>query len=298
VRSLGVIRLNGFMSTDIEITLGSSIARERVAPWGNKNRTVIADLADGRRVVIQHYPERGSADLRLLASRLVAESPHLGDAVSVPRVIARGEDWAAFNFLEGENAYIAAGQDLAGAAWLSIAHDMGRLAADFRTVPHSALPASPWDSADALRDHAETWLTHLRPHVPESVFSSARGVIRDAPHVPTSELVFAHGDFGPQNVMVQGGHVTGLLDFEDARRAHPLLDTAWWVWLVRTHTPNAFETGWPAFQEGQGHRLDANDPKLHSLMTLKLLETADAFRRTAPTKYPSWGQRLTSLLEM
>jgi aminoglycoside phosphotransferase (APT) family kinase protein len=297
VPSEGVIGLDGFMSPDIEIALGSSITSERAAPWGNKNHTVIADLADGRRVVIQHYSGRSSADLRLIAARLVAESPHIGTAVSVPRVIARGEDWAAFSFLEGENAYVAAGPDLAGAAWLDIARDMGRLAADFRAVPHPALPASPWDSADALRDHAETWLTHLRPYVSESVLSSAHGVIRDAPHVPTSELVFAHGDFGPQNVMVQGSRVTGLLDFEDARRAHPLLDTAWWIWLVRTHTPNAFETGWPAFQEGQGRRFNANDPELHSLMTLKLLETADAFRRTAPAKYPSWGYRLTNLLE-
>jgi aminoglycoside phosphotransferase (APT) family kinase protein len=285
------------MSADIEIALGSPITSERAAPWGNKNHTVIAKLADGRRVVIQHYPERGPADLRLLAARLVAESPHLGAALSVPRLIARGEDWAAFNFLDGENAYAAAGPDLAGAAWRDIAHDMGRLAAEFRTVPHSALPASPWDSTDALRDHAEPWLAHLRPHVSESVFSSARAVIRDAPHVPTSELIFAHGDFGPQNVMVQGSRVTGLLDFEDARRAHPLLDTAWWIWLVRTHTPNAFETGWPAFQEGQGRRLNPDDPELHALGTLKLLETADAFRRTKPTKYPSWGQRLTNLLE-
>jgi aminoglycoside phosphotransferase (APT) family kinase protein len=291
------IGLDGFMSLDIEIALGSTITSERPAPWGNKNHTVIADLADGRRVVIQHYPERRSADLRFLAAGLVPASPHLGAAVSVPELIARGQDWAAFNFLEGENAYVVAGPDLAGAAWRDIAHEMGRLAAEFRTVPHSALPASPWDSPDALRDHAETWLTHLRAHVSESVFSSARAVIRDTPHVPKSELIFAHGDFGPQNVMVQGNRVTGLLDFEDARRAHPLLDTAWWIWLVRTHTPNAFETGWPAFREGHGRRLNADDPELHALMTLKLLETADAFRRTVPAKYPSWGQRLTSLLE-
>jgi aminoglycoside phosphotransferase (APT) family kinase protein len=285
------------MASAIETTLGAAIVKQIRAPWGNKNATIIATLSDGRRVVIQNYPNSEAAAWRAKATQLAGSSP-LSRVVRIPNVLAQGRNWAAFEYLGGDNAYVAAGPELEGPPWINIARDMGNLAAMLRLVPAPATLSGVWTSPDRLEDAAEEWLSSLAPHLTTRYLNEATAIIRDAPrHLHDEAPVFAHGDFGPQNVLVDAGHVTGLLDFEDARSAHPLLDTAWWVWLVRTHTPAAFDIGWPAYQEGLEMSIADRDPALFTLMTLRLLETADHFRRNSPEKHPSWGRRLSELID-
>ena len=52
--------------------------------------------------------------------------------------------------------------------------------------------------------------------------------------------VVVHGDFGPQNVLIQLGspsRVTALLDWEFAHAGERIEDLAWAEWIVRTHHP-------------------------------------------------------------
>lgn len=50
--------------------------------------------------------------------------------------------------------------------------------------------------------------------------------------------VVVHGDFGPQNVLIDDDEVTALLDWEFARLGQPVEDLAWAEWIVRIHHPD------------------------------------------------------------
>ena len=58
------------------------------------------------------------------------------------------------------------------------------------------------------------------------------------PGLPGSGEVIVHGDFGPQNLLVDGGHVSALLDWEFAHLGRPVEDLAWAEWIVRMHHPD------------------------------------------------------------
>ncbi len=51
--------------------------------------------------------------------------------------------------------------------------------------------------------------------------------------------VIVHGDFGPQNVLIEGDRITALLDWEFAHIGRAVEDLAWAEWIIRTHHPAA-----------------------------------------------------------
>jgi Phosphotransferase enzyme family len=53
--------------------------------------------------------------------------------------------------------------------------------------------------------------------------------------------VIAHGDFGPQNVLVDGHRITAVVDWEFAHLGQPVEDLAWAEWIVRMHHPSALD---------------------------------------------------------
>lgn len=64
--------------------------------------------------------------------------------------------------------------------------------------------------------------------VPPSTVSELRG----------TGSVIVHGDFGPQNVLIDDHRVTALLDWEFAHVRSPVEDLAWAEWIVRMHHPD------------------------------------------------------------
>jgi hypothetical protein len=72
---------------------------------------------------------------------------------------------------------------------------------------------------------------------------------------PSPGLVRCHGDFGPQNMLLDpdSGEVTALLDWEMVDVCHPLRDLAWAEWIVRMHHPDRVDD-LDALFEGYGAR--------------------------------------------
>ena len=72
---------------------------------------------------------------------------------------------------------------------------------------------------------------------------------------PSPGLVRCHGDFGPQNMLLDrdSGEVTALLDWEMVDVGHPLRDLAWAEWIVRMHHPDRVDD-LDALFEGYGVR--------------------------------------------
>jgi aminoglycoside phosphotransferase len=67
--------------------------------------------------------------------------------------------------------------------------------------------------------------------------------VETVPGLPGQGPVIAHGDFGPQNMLLDLGRgtVTALLDWEFAHRGNAVEDLAWAEWIVRMHHPMATE---------------------------------------------------------
>ncbi len=53
--------------------------------------------------------------------------------------------------------------------------------------------------------------------------------------------VLVHGDFGPQNVLIEHDRITALVDWEFAHIGQPVEDLAWAEWIVRMHHPDAVD---------------------------------------------------------
>lgn len=288
------------IEAQVDAALGSPIATATRAAWGFKNETWNALLRDGRHVMVQIFGSPADAFRRVSAMRQFAE----GSDLPVPLVLADGpaesRPWAVSTRLEGVTGYERAGSDLAGVEWPAMAAAMGQATRSLRSIPVERMDLPDlWSRPFALREAALGWAARIRPHCSAAADTAVGRLIDAVPETLGSFTpVVCHGDFGPQNALFTGTELTGLIDLEDARLGHPLLDIAWWNWLVRAHTPRAFERSWPGFLQAAGidHSADGFDRRVRTLIVLRLLETAETYRLAQPEKHPSWGIRIETEL--
>ena len=96
--------------------------------------------------------------------------------------------------------------------------------------------------------HVEAELQHGPDHLaPLSIGSRHPDVgaariqeidVTTVPGLPGRGDVVVHGDFGPQNALVDGSQLSALLDWEFAHLGRPVEDLAWAEWIVRMHHPD------------------------------------------------------------
>ena len=67
---------------------------------------------------------------------------------------------------------------------------------------------------------------------------------------------FVHGDLVPANLLIADGTLAALLDLEAVRIGEPLLDAAWFRWIVLYHHPAIEPAVWSAFVASSGLDLD------------------------------------------
>jgi Ser/Thr protein kinase RdoA (MazF antagonist) len=80
-------------------------------------------------------------------------------------------------------------------------------------------------AAGSLPDRVAAWLADGDPgHVPTASARLAE-LLAAAPDLPGAPQV-VHGDFRAANLLTRGGRVVGVLDLDDAHRAHPVEDLA------------------------------------------------------------------------
>jgi aminoglycoside phosphotransferase (APT) family kinase protein len=109
------------------------------------------------------------------------------------------------------------------------------------------------------------------------------------PELPGSGDVIVHGDFGPQNLLVDGGRVSALLDWELAHRGDPIEDLAWAEWIVRMHHRHAID----ALDElHRGAALDVNWPARHAAMARRCDELVRYCERHRTDGTELWRTRL------
>jgi aminoglycoside phosphotransferase (APT) family kinase protein len=102
--------------------------------------------------------------------------------------------------------------------------------------------------------------------------------------------VVVHGDFGPQNVLFEGDHISALLDWEFAHVGQPVEDLAWAEWIVRMHHPDHLDALPELFQAAH---LDVGWPDRQAAMVTKcheLLRMAEVAGSSDDAEL--WRQRL------
>lgn len=275
-----------------------AIERASRVGWGFRNEVWRVHLAGGRQLAVIRLVDTGSA--ASIVARTVRLQPRLR-AVGIPHatVIDTGPASSGVlitEFVEGTVGAALLGDpggpglvgSILGAAWSRLAHvDADGLELD-RT----------WLDAEGLAEASRARLGRVGPllggagsrQLAEAVAVSETLLARRRP-------AFVHGDLVPVNVIVRGGKLAALIDFEFARIADPLLDAGWFDSIVAYHHPAEHPAAWRAFLLASG--IDAGDPVTRDLLRilpmLRYLEILDD-RSTAAERVPHWTAMLRAQL--
>lgn len=224
--------------------------------------------------------------------------------IRIPTIVATSLEAqppsATFEVLPGEPLPALLGFDLSGSGFPMIAAEMGRLLAQLAATPAQGLHLPRlWANPTRLATRASAFLEAIAADLPQGETAVLHRLILELPDLfEARPAVVAHGDFGPANVLVADGRISGLLDWEFARLADPLFDVSWWGWLVRFHHPDVLGAAWPAFLSARG--FDAGDPlvaaRIFSLQVLRVLEVVTNAPARGAGAREEWIRRLSTTL--
>ena len=146
--------------------------------------------------------------------------------VAVPMPLAKGMpaegypwEWGVYPWLEGENP-TADGI----AEPVSLARDMARFVAALRRVDLAGGPPASRGAPLATRDEAtRTAIAALQGMIDTDAASAAWEAALETP-AWSGPPVWVHGDLLSGNVLVQGGRVTGVIDFSGMGVGDPACD--------------------------------------------------------------------------
>lgn len=141
-----------------------------------------------------------------------------------------------------------------------------------------------WARPEDLIAAANRWLDGTSPALPRAATSALRaGLGNVAPILAGRSAGVVHGDFVPVNLLVHGDSVAALLDLESVRIGEPLLDAAWFEWILRFHHPEIADEASAAFADGS--RLDRTDDATATLLAaLPAIRILEILGRTGPAR--------------
>ncbi len=218
-----------------------------------------------------------------------------------PRVVVPGGErmigGRAFNVMERVSGHSLMEDLLADrAAARPVADQLAQALADLHAVPSGRV-------ADSLRAYEATLagrLRYLQSYVADSALAHLEpGVAWLLENQPSERDVLSvcHGDFHPGNVMVDGGRVTGVLDWPGAQLADPEYDVAVSLVLmvvaapelVSGVPPEAFEAFALGYLESYSRRRTVDPERVRYYRALRAMR---AFLRGTAVRTPSVNPEL------
>lgn len=247
---------------------GNGVCRIAQTRWGYSTPTVVVTLMSGSRLVIQAFDDAGSARRTIEGGQTLKA---LG--IQVPRVASQATVGDRTLVITD---YIAdpIGADLIGTQRATgMAAAMARVGRLMRRQVADGPVPGPWASRDSLLQAVSRW----------SEFGSTnliRHITRCAAQVTTTpwKPALSHGDFVPANVLVAPAGELTLLDTGDVSYRHPLLDSAWWLLVVRHHHAHEYR----ALAESFLAAADLTDASRSSLIGLALLRCLELIAAAPP----------------
>jgi aminoglycoside phosphotransferase (APT) family kinase protein len=202
----------------------SGFLRERdilsveLLPAGKSNSNYKLILSDGEVCVLRLY-SHGNAERETYVMNLVRQ------LVPVPVEIARGATWSVFSFLEGElleqvpeHSAVAA-EALARIA--SVEFKSAGIINATGTISPFPFGGSKGFIAEKLENsEVRDWLGEEMVGALIAILQKETGRLDELD--AQSRLV--HGDFNPTNILIQGGKVSGILDWEFCHAGTPYMD--------------------------------------------------------------------------
>jgi aminoglycoside phosphotransferase (APT) family kinase protein len=279
VNAAGVLPLGVAPGWIIELFEPGFVRAVSPLGWGFQNETWKVELADGRPLAVTRIDRAEAAAAVLSLTRLVR--PRLVAAgVPVPAVVELGSTVPpgilVTDFVEGtpgaelfdEREGPAVVGSVLGSTWRKLADvDPSGLALPVIANP----PAGGRSSTAAALAHAGQWLTRSERRQLSAEIRAASDLLAGR------EPGFVHGDLAPVNVVIRDRTLAALLDLESVRLADPLLDAAWFDWIVAYHHPAHEAAAWRAFVTASG--LDERDPTTRQLLgilpLIRLVEILD-----------------------
>ena len=254
---------------------GSGAREVRRLRWGFTNETWAAFVGGRHRVATlmgevaaaQAMIERGPELARRLAEAGIP-SPAPDIAASRPEqgivVTEYLEGAPGIEALAGEAGARLVGR-IAGSTWARLA-----------SVDPSGLGLDDlWARPGELRVAALEWLRGVEA----DVTAREAAILRERAEA-TGRLLegrlsgMVHGDLVPVNLLVLEGRLGALLDLEAAHVGEPMLDGAWFSWIVRYHHPELEGAASEAFARAAG--IDRTEPRtaalLAALPSIRILE--------------------------
>jgi aminoglycoside phosphotransferase (APT) family kinase protein len=269
------------------------IGAERPA-WGFANRTTIATLLDGRRWVVQELQDPVAGRAVVARARSLAERLSKG-GVPVPEVVIADAEAArpllVTAFVGGQLGPTFFGTDREAAALGSL---MGAAQRRLAMIDMEGLRLpTTWAIPDRLAAVSRLRLERVASRLDRRTVGIVQGAIDEhAGSAPSGRAVFAHGDFAPANVIVSGGQLAALIDFEYARVADPLFDAATFGWLTFQFHPARAEAAWAAFADAAGIAAGSDQAGLRAtlrrLRLLRILELVEVAGRRGPAMRDRW----------
>jgi len=256
--------------------LGPAASGLRRLPWGFTNESWEGTTPEGTRYVATRMRERRQA------GEVIRRGPDitrrlrvvgLDTPVPLPGRSLAGRGIVVSEWLAGVPAMARLGDTYGPTAvGRAIGDTWRRLAGvDPTGLDLDNLWARPRDLATA----AGGWLGLVRPQLSAMTAAAVAARIEDlgsSSHDPQPH--FVHGDLVPANILLRDPGPPVLLDLEAVRIGDPLLDAAWFSWIVRYHHPETHRAAWAAFQDAARLRApDAAGPNvLAALPVVRVLE--------------------------
>jgi aminoglycoside phosphotransferase (APT) family kinase protein len=255
--------------------LGPDVTEQRQLAWGFTNEAWAGRTADGELLVAARMADPGSARAIIergpaIAERLAAagietpvplaarSDPGLGVVVS--RVM---EGTPGIELLHGRGA-AAVGRALGGVWRRLSAVDPSGLGLD-----------GLWARPEELAAAAYRWLGAVEAELPPAALRVAQSRLQRLGGLLGGRRPgLVHGDLVPANVLMRDPGPAALLDLEAVHLGEPLLDAAWFEWIVRYHHPAIVPAAWESFAAAGGIRVGdaATAGLLEVLPTARILE--------------------------
>lgn len=254
------------------------------APHGNNNETYFVDADEDRYVLRVHHntadAERVRDEHHLLGRLAALDLPFAiplpartrdGDTLAVLETAAGPRLAALFFRIPGEPAELSvANARLAGRALAQADAALGRLDLPVRS------PATLRDVHPLVSDPSAA-LAELGLGSGSAAAAAALGRVEDAHGALTQSLPWQiiHGDFAFPNLLVDGGKVRGLVDFEFAGPDFRAADLAAALYVIAVRADD--HTLWPAleaFADGYRRSLPLDPLEVAALPDLMLRRAA------------------------
>lgn len=273
--------------------LGPELTHIARAPWGFTNETWAATTSTGERFAVTRMGARAAAAFVIAAGPTIAG--RVADAgLEMPAPIAERSSGAdgivVSRWLDGSPAMQLL-VDAAGARTVGAA--LGDAWTRLRAVAIDGLALeSRWASPGGVAAAAAGWLAQVDSALDRATVEGSRRAIAVAATLPSpAQPSFVHGDLVPANLLLRDGPAV-LLDLESARIGDPLLDAAWFRWIVGYHHPELLPAAWEAFSTAAGLSVDAGaGAAIEAYPVLRILEIL-ATEEPPRDARPRWHEQL------